>query len=192
MQGVFKDCSSFCSSYMDDLVIFSSSWADHVTHVRTVLGKVREAGLTANQAKCHWGGTRMEFLGHLVGEGTVTVPQHRVQALANYTRPITKKGLCSFLVAIVFYSRYFELLAKQTVILTSLTSKLAPSWIVWMDECELAFTTIRMYIFQCCELCIPLPEDVYSLVTDASGLGIGGVLQVWRDEHLEAAAFFSW
>jgi len=40
-------------------------------------------------------------------------------------------------------------------------------------------------------LCIPLPQDRYSLVTDASGLGIGGVLQVWRENTWEPAAFFS-
>ena len=87
MQGVFKDCSSICLSYMDDLVIFSSSLADRVTHVRTMLGKLKKAGLMANPAKCHWSGTRMEFLGLLVVEGTMTVPQHRVEALANFTRP---------------------------------------------------------------------------------------------------------
>ena len=38
---------------------------------------------------------------------------------------------------------------------------------------------------------IPLPEDVMSVVTDASGLGIGGVLQVRRGDTWEAAAFFS-
>ena len=43
---------------MDDLIIYSSSWEDHVEHTR----KVRGAGLTANPAKCHWGGIRMEFL----------------------------------------------------------------------------------------------------------------------------------
>jgi len=42
-----------------------------------------------------------------------------------------------------------------------------------------------------CQLCIPLPEDKYSIVTDASGLSIGGVLQVRRDDRWEAAAFFS-
>jgi len=49
---------------MNDLVIFSSFWADHVTHVRTVLGKLKEAGLTANLSKCHWGSTTSEFFGH--------------------------------------------------------------------------------------------------------------------------------
>jgi len=36
-----------------------------------------------------------------------------------------------------------------------------------------------------------LPDDQFSLITDASGLGIGGVLQVRRDGCWEAAAFFS-
>ena len=47
-----------------------------------------------------------------------------------------------------------------------------------------------MYISECCSLCIPLPEDVFSVVTDASGLGIGGVL-LWRDRKWEVAAFYS-
>ena len=191
MQGLFRDCSTFCSPYMDDLVIFSSCWEDHVRHVRQVLDKLRSAGLTANPAKCHWGGTRMEFLGYLVGEGAMSVPQHRVESLATYSKPCTKKGLRAFLGAIGFYCWYIELLAKHTAVLTSLTSKLAPSRIVWTDERETAFSSICMYIANCCSLCIPLPEDVFSVVTDASGLGIGGVLQVWREGRWEAAAFYS-
>ena len=121
----------------------------------------------------------MEFLGHLIGEGTMSVPQHRVEALATYSKPSTKNGLRAFLGAIVFYRRYIELLVKDTAVLTLLTSKLAPSKIVWTEEHESAFSSICMYIANCCSLCIPLPEDIFSVVTDASGLGIGGVLQVW-------------
>ena len=191
MQKLFKDLAYCCTPYMDDLVIFSSTWEEHVQHVRLVLGKLRAAGLTANPAKCHWGGTKMEFLGHLVGEGTMSVPRHRVEALASFTKPTTKKGLRSFLGAIGFYRRYIELLASQTAILTPLTTKLAPSKIVWTEEGELAFSSICACISDCCSLCIPLPQDTFSIVTDASGLGVGGVLQVWRDGKWEAAAFFS-
>ena len=76
MQMIFRDESLYCRPYMDDLIIFSFSWSDHITHVRKVLTKFREAGLTANPAKCRWGGSKMEFLGHLVGEGTMAVPEH--------------------------------------------------------------------------------------------------------------------
>ena len=54
-----------------------------------------------------------------------------------------------------------------------------------------AFHSICEYISNACVLTIPLPEDVMSVVTDASGLGIGGVLQVRRGYTWEAAAFFS-
>ena len=62
---------------------------------------------------------------------------------------------------------------------------------MWTTEGERAFKTICNTIASSCSLCIPLPQDTFSLVTDASGLGIGGVLQVQRDGKWEAAAFHS-
>ena len=58
MQNIFRKCRDFCSPYMDDLVIYSVTWEEHKVHVKKVLQCLREAGLTANPAKCHWGGTR--------------------------------------------------------------------------------------------------------------------------------------
>ena len=57
----------------------------------------------------------------------MSVLEHRVEALAQYTKPTTKKGLRAFLGAVGFYRRYVELLARHTAILTPLTTKLAPS-----------------------------------------------------------------
>ena len=105
MQSIFKEDSHYCTPYMDDLIIFSPCWGDHVKHVRIVLDKLRKAGLTVNPAKCKWGGSKMEFLGHLVGEGSMSVPDHRAEALATYNRPTTKKGLRAFLGAVGFYRR---------------------------------------------------------------------------------------
>jgi len=75
--------------------------------------------------------------------------------------------------------------------LTPLTSKSASSKVVWTREGELAFNHICAIISCACSLCIPLPHDTLSLVTDASGLEVGGVLQVWRKDRWEAAAFYS-
>ena len=55
----------------------------------------------------------------------------------------------------------------------------------------MAFHNICACISTSCKLTIPLPQDVMSIVTDASGLGIGGVLQVKREGTWEAAAFYS-
>ena len=176
IQSVFKNDRDHCSPYMHDIVIFSQTWEDHVRHIRSVLARLRAAGLTANPAKCKWGGRKMEFLGHLIGESKMSVPSHRAEALANYSRPITKKRLRAFLGAIGFYRHYVQLLAKHTAVLTPLTSKQAPSKVMWMEEGELAFNAICLCISQSCSLCIPLPQDVFSIITDASGLGVGGVL----------------
>ena len=136
----------------------SNNWSEHRKHVWTVLQCLREAGLTANPAKCHWGGTRMEFLGHLVEEGTMTIPDHRVQSLANNSRPVTKKGLRSFLGAISFYRRYVDLLAKETTVLSPSMAKLAPSRVLWIEEMELAFTNICELISNTYKLTIPFPK----------------------------------
>ena len=56
MTRLLSDCKNFCSPYMDDIVIFSRDRQEHRIHVRQVLQKLKEAGLMANPAKCHWGG----------------------------------------------------------------------------------------------------------------------------------------
>jgi len=121
----------------------------------------------------------------------MALPRHRAEAFRNYQLPTTKKGLRSFLGAVSFYRRYVKMLAMHTAILTPLTSRLAPSKVVWSSEGESAFKSIVDLICNTCTLCIPLPQDCYSIVTDASGLGIGGVLQVERDGVWEPAGFFS-
>ena len=56
---------------------------------------------------------------------------------------------------------------------------------------EEAFGVICKLICNSCMLTIPLPKDKFSVVTDASGLGIGGILQVHRDGEWQAAAYYS-
>ena len=178
MQALLDSHKQFSTPYMDDVIIFSKSWNDHVEHIRKVLETLRQAGLTANPSKCKWGGEHMDFLGHRVGGGRMLMPAHRVQALSEYNMPTTKKGLRAFLGSIGFYRRYIQQLATQTSILTPLTTKQAPHRIEWTEEGKIAFSSICNAISETCSLCIPHPNDDFSLVTDASELGIGGVLQV--------------
>ena len=191
MQGILEPHRLISTAYMDDIVIFSDSWEDHLDHIQAVLQTLRTAGLTANPRKCRWGGSSIEFLGHQVGGGKMSMPQHRVDALSTYTRPLTKKGLRAFMGSIGFYRRYVSKLADQTAILTPLTAKQAPQRVEWTEEGMSAFQCICNVISNSCSLCIPLPSDTFSIVTDASGKGIGGVLQVKRGDEWEAEAFYS-
>ena len=191
MQTVLANHSAHATAYMDDVVIFSSSWDEHIQHIDTVLETLRQAGLTANPAKCRWGGRSIEFLGHNIGNGMMSIPEHRVTVLADYTLPTTKKGLRAFLGSVGFYRRYLKQLASQTALLTPLTTKQAPQRVEWTVEGELAFSTICNFVSNMCQLCIPLADDHLSIVTDASGKGIGAILQVRRENEWQPAAFFS-
>jgi len=91
MQDLFKDSREYCTPYMGDVVIFSESWEEHLGHIDEVLSKLNEAGLTANPKKCRWGSRTMEFLGHQVGNGRMSLPSHRAEAFKAYTKPTTKR-----------------------------------------------------------------------------------------------------
>ena len=71
------------------------------------------------------------------------------------------------------------------------TTRQAPPRVQWSEEGEQAFKCILCTMAHTTSLCIPLPQDSFSLVMDASGPGIGGVLQVRRDGEWAPAAYFS-
>ena len=133
----------------------------------------------------------MEFLGHSLGEGKVSIPERRVKAMREYIRPESNKGLRTFLGVVSFYRRYIDMLAKHTAALSPATVKSEPSVVIWMEERSQAFQTICKLVCDSCALEIPLPQDEFSLVTDASGFGLGAVLQVKRKDGWAAAAFYS-
>ena len=191
MQKVLAKETEFATPYMDDVVIFSSSWEEHINHVGRVLESIRAAGLTVNPKKCSWGGRAVEFLGHFVGRGKMTVPAHRTTALRTYTKPKTRKGLRAFLGSVGFYRRYLPKLAHWTAVLTPMTSRAAPQTVEWTGEGTEAFNQICAFFCDVPNLCVPTPSDKLSIVCDASGRGLGGVLQVSRDGEWTPSAYFS-
>ncbi len=67
MDQVLQGQAGFSSTYIDDVLIFSKTWKEHVCHIREVLGALGQAGLTANSAKCEWGAHAVTYLGYEVG-----------------------------------------------------------------------------------------------------------------------------
>ena len=66
MELVLSPCADFCCCYIDDVVIFSRSWEEHMVHVRNVLQCLQEAGITAKPSKCAFGFESLVYLGHLI------------------------------------------------------------------------------------------------------------------------------
>ena len=71
MDRLLDGLGGFTGAYLDDLVVFSQSWEEHLHHLDSVLTRLREAGLTAKPKKCQFGMAQCAYLGHVVGGGRV-------------------------------------------------------------------------------------------------------------------------
>ena len=90
----------------------------HCKDIDTVLGRLREAGLTANTSKCKWGQTKCEFLGHIVGEGKITPAESKVKVIRDFGQPKTKRQVRKFLGLTGYYRKFVPNYAEHSFHLT--------------------------------------------------------------------------
>ena len=146
-------------------------------------------GLTAKPSKLQWGRHHLDYLGHRVGCGKVAVSEHRVVAMAEYRQPVRRKDLRSFLGSIGYYRCFIPNFAKFSSLLTPATSVKAPGTVRWTPEMLGAFHSLRKSLCDFCVLTVSSVHDVFELHTDASGQGIGSVLNVIRQNSVLPVAF---
>ena len=127
MEKALEGCRTFAHPYIDDIVVYSKSWDEHLVHLDKVLLALKSVGLTASPTKCEWGGKKMRYLGYLVDSGTVAVPSDHVTTMSTLVRPTTKKGLRSFLGTISYYRKFIPKIAEYTALLTPAMAKTALS-----------------------------------------------------------------
>ena len=69
--------------YIDDIVIYSDSWEDHLRMLKELFGRLRKARITARPTKCLLGASRIEFLGHQVGGDAITLSRDNLEKVRN-------------------------------------------------------------------------------------------------------------
>ncbi len=87
MDGVLEGCDEFAGGYIDDLVVYSKTWEEHLQHLQEVLGRIQAAGFTLKVKKCQFGRKEVHYLGHVIGGGKVRPDPGKLQAVAEYPRP---------------------------------------------------------------------------------------------------------
>ena len=177
--------------YIDDIAVFSSSWDTHCQDIARVLGRLRQAGLTANLSKCQFGQTSCEFLGHLVGKGKVSPAALKVKAVQEFEFPRTKRQVRQFLGLTGYYRRFIPKYSEHSYNLTEATRKLAPDRVEQTEALLSEFSYLKQQLCVMPLLTLPVPSDSFILQTDASGVGLGAVLSVLRGEAELPVAFHS-
>jgi hypothetical protein len=87
----------FVLVFFNDILIYSSSWSEHLRHVRLVLAKLQEHHLFVKRSKCEFGARSVAYLGHVVSADDVTMDQQKVQAVVDWPVLRSVRALCSFL-----------------------------------------------------------------------------------------------
>ena len=133
----------YSAAYLDDLVVFSSTWEDHLRQVREILQCLRQAGLTAKPGKCQFGMETCTYLGHIVGNGVVKPETSKIGAVESFAVPQTKRQVRAFLGLTGYYRKFIPNYAETAAPLTDLTKKNAPNSVNWTKSCQSAFEQLK-------------------------------------------------
>ena len=87
MMEVIRGMHKFASAYLDDLNIFSTTWEDHLTHLRAVLSRLQELRLTTKPSKCQFAMTECTYLGHVLGNGVVKPEEGKLRTIEQFPQP---------------------------------------------------------------------------------------------------------
>ena len=178
--------------YLDDIVIFSESWEEHICHIREVLHRLRRSNLKAKAAKCQFGMKECMYLGHIVGNEQVKPDPEKIRAVEHYPVPVTKKQVRGFLGLTGYYRKFIKDYAKIAVPLSNLTKKALPDKIIWSQECDDSFMLLKRTLCQSPILQNPNFSKEFVLQTDASDCGVGAVLSQQDDNRVDRpVAYFS-
>ncbi|XP_064474611.1 uncharacterized protein LOC135388765 isoform X1 [Ornithodoros turicata] len=181
MDTVLKGLENFAVPYLDDVAIFSSTWEDHIQHLKIVFQRFREAGLIMKAKKCKLARSHVTYLGHIVGHGYRSPLQTKVAAIKDFPRPTTKTQVRSFLGLTGYYQRYIRNYADIASPLTDALKNNQPNRILWDTTKESAFQKLKTAL--CSKPLLRAPDFArpFIIQCDASDRGIGAVL-CQRDE----------
>lgn len=121
MHKVLSDVPN-CEVYLDDIVIYSANWEEHLQVLNIVSGHLRDANLTLNLAKCEFAKAVVTYLGKRVGQGQVRPVEAKVSAIVNFPTPTTKRELRRFLGMVGYYRGFCRNFASVVAPLTDLLS----------------------------------------------------------------------
>jgi hypothetical protein len=164
----------FVVVYLDDILIFSKTAEEHLSHLRKVLQTLRENQFYANPKKCEFMKEEISFLGHRVSAEGLKVDPEKVRVVADWKPPTDVYGVRSFLGLANYFRRFLQGYSTLVVPLTYLTRKNKP-W-EWTDECQDAFEKVKYALTNAPVLAPPELEKPFEVVLDASGVGLGAVL----------------
>lgn len=164
-------------AYLDDIIVISNTFNEHVSLLKRVLNKLKFANLTLNLDKCYFFRDSLKYLGYVVDSQGLRTDPEKVEAILNFPTPKSKKDLKRFLGTATWYRRFVPQFSTIAGPLNRLTSqkKDSPPF-SWTTEADNAFHKLKEFLISAPVLSCPDYELPFEVHTDASNYGIGGML----------------
>ncbi len=167
---ILQGTEEFAAAYLDDIIIYSKTWVEHLQHLTEVLES------TIRPDKCAMSKTETTYLGYKLGHGVIRPQVGKIEAIKHAERPTSKKQVRSFLGLVGWYRHSIPHFSARAVALTNLTKKDKPNKMDWTAECESAFKDLKDVLCKEPVLQSPNFDQPFTVHTDASEYGLGAVL----------------
>lgn len=179
-----------CFPYLDDFIIATDSLEKHLKILQRVSEKLNESGLVISAKKSKFCMKRLKYLGHVIDERGIRPDPEKVAPIKEYPAPEDVKGVRRFIGLAGWYRRFIpnfsSLSAPITDLIKSKTKKFS-----WTKEAQDAFEKIKIALATSPILATPDYTQPFEIQTDASDVGIGGVLTQKLDGAEKIIAYMS-
>ena len=158
---------NFCFCYIDDILVCSPTFEQHLDHLKQVFQRLRDANLKLKLKKCQFARTEVPYLGHVVTKDGVKVNPAKTQKIHDYPQPTSVTELKGFIGLASYYRRYVPNFSTIAAPLNALLRKATPY--KWSKHCEEAFTQLKSCLSKPPVLIYPDYTQTFLLQCDASG-----------------------
>ena len=163
-----------CLIYLDDIIVFSSTFEEHLCRLRNVLVALREAHLQLKLPKCTFACTEVAYLGHIVSANGITPDPQKVTAVLHFPQPTEAKPLRQFLGLTNYYRKFIHNYASIAEPLHQALK--GHKKFQWTPSCQQAFDFLKSKLTSPPILGYPDFSQPFILHSDASAYAIGAVL----------------
>ena len=161
--------------FYDDIIIKGNTFSEHIDNVQVILQAVKDAGFTLNVLKCSFFQKKINYLGHVIENGIISIDASRTDTIVSFPPPTNVKSLRRFIGMAQFCNRFIP---KLNIIMAPLF-KLLKTGVeyIWNSDCQTAFQHIKRLLSSAPVVHSPSVQDHIILETDASDIGAGCCLK---------------
>ena len=191
MSTVLTGLNNFAFTYLDDVLVLSETYEDHLHHLNVVFEKFQKAGLKIKLSKCQFFKSQLHYLGHRISANGLEPLPEKLEAIKDLAPARNIDKACHILGLLVYYRSFVPTFAHITLPITSLLKKNIS--FVWSSKCQQGLDYLKE-IF-CNKLLLQFPDrnKPYTLYTDTSNNAYSSILchPVNNNQDIRLVAYFS-